>query len=383
MAVSTFFIPPVNKIGMGCMTEAIELMKNYGYRQALIVTDRVLNEIGVVGEVQNLLAEAGIKSAIYDGTNPNPTTINVEEGLTILRQHDCDCIISLGGGSPHDCAKGIALVAANGGDIRDYEGVDRSVKPQLPLIAINTTAGTASEMTRFCIITDVDRHIKMAIVDKNVTPILSVNDSALMAGMPEGLTAATGMDALTHAIEAYVSTAANPITDACALKAVTMISDYLRRAVANGNDMEARENMAYAQFLAGMAFNNASLGYVHAMAHQLGGFYDLPHGVCNAVLLPHVQKFNAKVSASRLKEIAAVMGADIANLNDRQGAEACIQEISKLAKDVNIPAGLSELSVKIEDLPMLASNALKDACGFTNPIQASHEEIVAIFKAAM
>ncbi|MCE1781753.1 iron-containing alcohol dehydrogenase, partial [Enterobacter hormaechei] len=171
-------------------------------------------------------------------------------------------VISLGGGSPHDCAKGIALVAANGGDIRDYEGVDRSAKPQLPLIAINTTAGTASEMTRFCIITDIERHIKMAIVDKNVTPILSVNDPVFMAGMPKGLTAATGMDALTHAIEAYVSTAANPITDACALKAVTMISHYLRRAVADGNDMEARENMAYAQFLAGMAFNNASLGYV-------------------------------------------------------------------------------------------------------------------------
>ncbi|WP_340615587.1 L-threonine dehydrogenase [Xenorhabdus entomophaga] len=383
MAASTFFIPPVNKIGMGCMAEAVELIKNYGYRQALIVTDRVLNEIGVVRKVQALLAEVGIKSAIYDGTNPNPTTINVEEGLEILRQHHCDCVISLGGGSPHDCAKGIALVATNGGDIRDYEGVDRSAKPQLPLIAMNTTAGTASEMTRFCIITDVERHIKMAIVDKNVTPILSVNDSALMAGMPKGLTAATGMDALTHAIEAYVSTAANPITDACALKAVTMISNYLRRAVEDGNDMEARENMAYAQFLAGMAFNNASLGYVHAMAHQLGGFYDLPHGVCNAVLLPHVQRFNAKVSAARLKDIAIAMGADIANLNDQLGAEVCIQEIKSLAKDVNIPAGLSSLNVKEEDLPTLATNALKDACGFTNPIQASHEEVVAIFKAAM
>ncbi|CAM3836429.1 L-threonine dehydrogenase [Xenorhabdus thuongxuanensis] len=383
MAASTFFIPPVNKIGMGCMTEAVELMKNYGYRQALIVTDRVLNEIGVVGKVQALLADVGIKSAIYDGTKPNPTTINVGEGLEILRQHNCDCVISLGGGSPHDCAKGIALVAANGGDIRDYEGVDRSAKPQLPLIAINTTAGTASEMTRFCIITDVERHIKMAIVDKNVTPILSVNDSALMAGMPKGLTAATGMDALTHAIEAYVSTAANPITDACALKAVTMISNYLRRAVEDGHDMEARENMAYAQFLAGMAFNNASLGYVHAMAHQLGGFYDLPHGVCNAVLLPHVQRFNAKVSAARLRDIAAAMGVEVGALNDTQAAEACIHAISELAKDVNIPSGLSELNVKEEDLPILATNALKDACGFTNPIQASHEEIVAIFKAAM
>ncbi|CCW29484.1 L-threonine dehydrogenase [Xenorhabdus nematophila] len=383
MAASTFFIPPVNKIGMGCMNEAIELMRNYGYKQALIVTDRVLNEIGVVGKVQTLLKDVGIKSVVYDGTNPNPTTINVGEGLEILRQHHCDCVISLGGGSPHDCAKGIALVATNGGDIRDYEGVDRSAKPQLPLIAINTTAGTASEMTRFCIITDIERHIKMAIVDKNVTPILSVNDSALMAGMPKGLTAATGMDALTHAIEAYVSTAANPITDACALKAVTMISDYLRRAVADGNDMEARENMAYAQFLAGMAFNNASLGYVHAMAHQLGGFYDLPHGVCNAVLLPHVQRFNAKVSAVRLKEIAAAMGVEVTDFNDEKGAEACIQAISQLAADVNIPAGLSELNVKEEDLPILATNALKDACGFTNPIQASHEEIISIFKAAM
>ncbi|PHM74657.1 L-threonine dehydrogenase [Xenorhabdus kozodoii] len=383
MAASTFFIPSVNKIGTGSITESVELIKNYGYKQALIVTDRVLNAIGVVGKVQALLVDAGIKSAIYDGTNPNPTTINVEEGLEILRQHNCDCVISLGGGSPHDCAKGIALVAVNGGDIRDYEGVDRSAKPQLPLISINTTAGTASEMTRFCIITDVERHIKMAIVDKNVTPILSVNDPTLMAGMPKGLTAATGMDALTHAIEAYVSTAANPITDACALKAVTMISRYLRRAVENGNDMEARENMAYAQFLAGMAFNNASLGYVHAMAHQLGGFYDLPHGVCNAVLLPHVQRFNAKVSATRLKEIAVAMGVKVGDLNDEQGAKACIQAISELAKDVNIPSGLSALNVKEEDLPILSTNALKDACGFTNPIQASHEEIVAIFQAAM
>ncbi|MDR0219744.1 MAG: iron-containing alcohol dehydrogenase, partial [Enterobacteriaceae bacterium] len=312
MAISTFFIPSVNKIGMGCLNEAVEFVKNYDYKQALIVTDRVLNEIGVVENVQKLLADVGIQSAVYEGTNPNPTTINVEEGLAILRQHDCDFVISLGGGSPHDCAKGIALVAANGGDIRDYEGVDMSAKPQLPLVAINTTAGTASEMTRFCIITDVERHIKMAIVDKNVTPILSVNDPSLMIGMPKGLTAATGMDALTHAIEAYVSTAANPITDACALKAVNMISHYLRRAVEDGSDVEARENMAYAQFLAGMAFNNASLGYVHAMAHQLGGFYNLPHGVCNAVLLPHVQRFNAKVAAPRLKEIAAAMGADVA-----------------------------------------------------------------------
>lgn len=293
MAASTFYIPSVNIIGADSLKDAMNAMAEYGFRRTLIVTDSVLTKLGMAGDIQKALQEQDIFSVIFDGTHPNPTTINVADGLKILKDNDCDSVISLGGGSPHDCAKGIALVAANGGDIRDYEGVDRSAKPQLPMIAINTTAGTASEMTRFCIITDVDRHIKMAIVDKHVTPLLSVNDSSLMIGMPKSLTAATGMDALTHAIEAYVSVAATPITDACALKAVTMISDNLSIAVESGGNVHAREAMAYAQFLAGMAFNNASLGYVHAMAHQLGGFYDLPHGVCNAVLLPHVQVFNS------------------------------------------------------------------------------------------
>ncbi|CAI1096124.1 L-threonine dehydrogenase [Serratia quinivorans] len=383
MAASTFFIPSVNMIGSGCLNEAANTMKQQGLRHALIVTDKVLNNIGVVAQVQQLLAAQQIESCVYDGTHPNPTTLNVKQGLALLQEHRCDCVVSLGGGSPHDCAKGIALVATNGGEIKDYEGVDRSAKPQLPMIAINTTAGTASEMTRFCIITDEARHIKMAIVDKHVTPILSVNDPHLMAGMPKGLTAATGMDALTHAIEAYVSSAANPITDACALKAVTMIAESLRDAVADGSNMQARENMAYAQFLAGMAFNNASLGYVHAMAHQLGGFYDLPHGVCNAVLLPHVQEFNARVCAPRLKDIAVAMGLEVKHLNDPQGAAACIAAIRLLAKDVGIPAGLLDLKVKEQDFDTLAANALKDACGFTNPIQATHEQIVAIFRAAM
>ncbi|BCA37642.1 L-threonine dehydrogenase [Kluyvera ascorbata] len=383
MAASTFFIPSVNVIGNGALNDAMNTMKEYGYRRALIVTDAVLNKLGVAGNIQKRLQEFDILSVVFDGTHPNPTTVNVEEGLEMLRANDCDCVISLGGGSPHDCAKGIALVASNGGDIRDYEGVDRSAKPQLPMIAINTTAGTASEMTRFCIITDVTRHIKMAIVDKHVTPVLSVNDSSLMEGMPKGLTAATGMDALTHAIEAYVSIAATPITDACALKAITMIVENLPTAVENGSNSEAREAMAYAQFLAGMAFNNASLGYVHAMAHQLGGFYDLPHGVCNAVLLPHVQVFNSKVAAARLRDCAKAMNIDVSAMNDEQGAAACVDAIRKLARQVNIPAGLRDLNVKEEDIPVLATNALKDACGFTNPIQATHEEIMAIFRAAM
>lgn len=383
MTTATFYIPSVNIIGTNGLDDALDAMRGYGWHSALIVTDAMLNKLGMVEKVQRKLATRDIKSVVFDGTHPNPTTANVEAGLALLNQHRCDCVISLGGGSPHDCAKGIALVAANGGNIRDYEGVDRSAKPQVPMIAINTTAGTASEMTRFCIITDESRHVKMAIVDKHVTPVLSVNDPSLMVGMPASLTAATGMDALTHAIEAYVSTAATPITDACALKAITMISENLTHAVEQGNNMLAREAMAYAQFLAGMAFNNASLGYVHAMAHQLGGFYDLPHGVCNAILLPHVQRFNSSLAASRLRDCAQALGCDVAGLSAKEGAALCIEAIQALARQVRIPAGLRELNVKEDDIPVLATNALKDACGLTNPVQATHEEIMAIFHAAM
>lgn len=378
-----FFIPSVNVLGQGAVDDAIGDIKTLGFKHALIVTDKPLVKIGLVGEVAEKLGQNGITSTIYDGVQPNPTVANVEAGLALLKTNECDFVISLGGGSPHDCAKGIALVATNGGSIKDYEGLDRSAKPQLPLVAINTTAGTASEMTRFCIITDEVRHIKMAIVDKHTTPLLSVNDPELMLKKPASLTAATGMDALTHAIEAYVSIAANPITDACAIKAIELIQANLVNAVENGQDINAREQMAYAQFLAGMAFNNASLGYVHAMAHQLGGFYDLPHGVCNALLLPHVQEYNAQIVPDRLKDIAKAMGVDVSAMTDEQGASAAIAAIKKLSVAVKIPENLTLLGVKAEDIPTLAENALKDACGFTNPKQATHGEICQIFTNAL
>lgn len=380
---TTFFMPSLNLMGEGCIDEAINYIKSQGFKQGLIVSDTVLNEIGVVKNFTDLLDNVAVKSVVFDRAQPNPTVGNVNDGLALLAQHQCDFVVSLGGGSPHDCAKGIALVATNGGKVSDYEGVDQSAKPQLPLIAINTTAGTASEMTRFAIITDEVRHVKMAIVDKHTTPVLSVNDPSLMIGMPQSLTAATGMDALTHAVEAYVSTAATPITDAVALKAIELIQAYLPTAVSNGEDIQAREKMAYAQFMAGMAFNNASLGYVHAMAHQLGGFYDLPHGVCNAVLLPHVQRYNGQVAPERLSHIAAAMGVDTQGLSAQQGAEAAIAAIESLSQAVGIPKGLAALNVNVEDIPVLADNALKDVCGLTNPKQASHEEICAIFQDAM
>ncbi|QZA78419.1 L-threonine dehydrogenase [Deefgea tanakiae] len=383
MTTTAFFIPSVNLMGAGCLVDAAKTIQSYGFKKALLVTDAPLVKIGVVQRVTDLLSSQGVASVVFDGVHPNPTTANVAAGLALLQANGCDCVISLGGGSPHDCAKGIALVAVNGGEIKDYEGLDRSAKPQLPLIAINTTAGTASEMTRFCIITDESRHVKMAIVDKHTTPILSVNDPDLMLLKPAGLTAATGMDALTHAVEAYVSTAATPITDACALKAVEIISQSLRQAVSHGDDIAAREQMAYAQFLAGMAFNNASLGYVHAMAHQLGGFYDLPHGVCNAILLPHVQAYNKQVSAKRLGDIARAMGETTAGLSDDAAADVCLAAIRKLSVDVGIPTGVAQLGAKEEDIPTLATNALKDACGLTNPKQPTFDEVCAIYRAAM
>ncbi|MCL2913299.1 L-threonine dehydrogenase [Shewanella corallii] len=378
-----FFIPSVNTLGQGALDDAINDINALGFKHALIVTDKPLVDIGLAGELIEKLGAGGVQSTLFDGVQPNPTVGNVEAGLALLKANACDFVISFGGGSPHDCAKGIALVATNGGSIKDYEGVDQSAKPQMPLVAINTTAGTASEMTRFCIITDEERHIKMAIVDKHTTPILSVNDPELMLKKPASLTAATGMDALTHAIEAYVSVAANPITDACAIKAIELIHQHLEHAVKDGSNINAREQMAYAQFLAGMAFNNASLGYVHAMAHQLGGLYDLPHGVCNALLLPYVQEYNAQVAAGRLKDVAKAMGVDVAQMSDEQGAEAGITAIKTLADSINIPASLTELGVKEADIPLLAENALKDACGLTNPKQATHEEICQIFKNAL
>lgn len=379
----SFFMPNVSLMGPGCADSIPAEIKSRGYQKGLIVCGKRSATSKELKGIMESLEANGIEYVLYPGSQPNPTVKNVMDGVKLLKETNCDFVISYGGGSPHDCAKGVALVSANGGNIKDYEGVNKSAKPQVPLISINTTAGTASEMTIFCIITDEERHVKMAIVDKHVTPVLAVNDPNLMVSMPASLTAATGMDALTHAVEAYVSIAATPVTDACAQKAIELISDYLRDAVNDGNDMQARDKMAYAEFLAGMAFNNASLGYVHAIAHQLGGFYNLPHGVCNAILLPEVQVFNAQVAKSRLKDIAKYMGVDVSTMSDDEGADACIAAIRKLSSDVNIPAGFKELGVKEEDFDILAENALKDACGLTNPIVATHKDVKDILAKAM
>ena len=377
-----YFLPTRNVFGEGAVQEAGDLVKSLGAKKCLIVTDRYLGQIGMADRVQGILKKAGIEACIFAGAEPNPTDKNVEAGARFYQENERNSIISLGGGSSHDCAKGIGLVAANGGQIADFEGVDKSSKPMIPLMAINTTAGTASEITRFCIITDTSRKVKMAIVDWRVTPQIAINDPELMKDMPPSLTASTGMDALTHAIEAYVSTDANPLTDAAAIMAIKMIAHYLPKAVANGNYMKARDKMAYAQYLAGIAFNNASLGYVHAMAHQLGGFYNLPHGVCNAILLPYVESYNLIGNMNRFRDVAQAMGVQVEGISVTCAAEKAIEAIKKLSRQLEIPTDLKQLGVREEDFGIMADNAKKDVCQLTNPRTATREQVIEIYRQA-
>ena len=384
-----YFIPSVTLIGIGAAKQIPDKIKALGGSKPLIVTDKGITGAGITKQITDLLDAADMKYVVYDETIPNPTDKNVHDGVDIYKKEKCDSLITLGGGSSHDCGKGVGLVVANGGKIHDYEGVDKSSKPMPPYLAVNTTAGTASEMTRFCIITDLSRHVKMVIVDWRVTPGIAVDDPLLMVGMPPALTAATGMDALTHAVEAYVSTIDNPMTDSAAEKAIELIAKYLRPAVANGQDIEAREGMCFAQYLAGMAFNNASLGHVHAMAHQLGGFYDLPHGECNAILLPHVERFNLIAKMDRFVKIAELMGENTAGLAPRDAAELALVAIKKLSADIGIPAGLVELGkrygkdVKASDIDTMVANAQKDACGLANPRCPKDADVKAIYTAAL
>lgn len=384
-APSAFFMPPVSFIGAGALKMAAPKIKFSSFKKPLIVTDKGIRKAGLLEPVlETLKKEADITDyVLFDDVKPNPTVSNVNCGLELLTKNGCDSILSLGGGSPQDCAKGIALVKTNGGKIEDYEGLDLATKPQYPLIAVNTTAGTASELTRFAVITDEKRHVKMVITTDMITPLIAVNDAELMFKQPKALTAATGMDALTHAVEAYVSKFASPVTDACALQAIRLIRKHLPTATKNGTDVEAREGMSYAEYLAGMAFNSAGLGYVHAMAHQMGAVYDLPHGVCNAILLPHVEAYNKPVAAKRLCDVGEALGVDMQGKDANAGADAAVAAIRKLSKEVEIPSGFKQLGAKEEDLPKLADMALKDICALFNPRDGTKEEVIQIYKNAL
>ncbi|WP_438491807.1 iron-containing alcohol dehydrogenase [Paenibacillus sp. IHBB 3054] len=380
MSTHVYYVPSINIMGKGCLKEIGPYIQELNLQKALVVTDKFLVKSGIAGKLLAVLDEAGINYVVYDEVKPNPTCKNVHDGVDFLKQHECEYLVSIGGGSPQDTAKAIGIVATNGGHIAEYEGVHKSQHKSLPIIAVNTTAGTSSEVTINYVITDEERKVKMVMVDKNSIATISVNDPELMVDKPASLTAATGMDALTHAIEALVTPGAYPVTDATALAAVELIFANLARTVKDGHDIEAREQMVYAIFLGGLAFNNAGLGYVHAMAHQLGGVYDLPHGVCNAMLLPYVEEENAKYVPEKFRSIAKAIGLQVNGKSDKECADFVIESIKALSKEVGIPAKLSELGVDEVDLDLLAENAMKDACAPGNPFIPTKEEVIALFR---
>lgn len=375
-----YYLPSKNLLGRGCINDLADEIKEFGFKKALVVTDKALLANGTVKKVTGHLDQINVDYVIYDEVKPNPTCEQVHKGEELLKKEGCDFILSVGGGSPEDCASAISIIAANGGDIRDYEGVHKSKKPGFPTIAVNTTAGTSAELTINYVITDEDRGIKMVCVDKNSLALISVNDPELMAEKPADLTAATGMDALTHAIETIVTPGASAVTDATALEAIKLIFDYLPAAVKNGKDIDAREQMTYACFLAGMAFSNAGLGFVHAMAHQLGGVYDLPHGVCNAMLLPVVERENARYAPKKFRLIAEKLGFETAGRTDEECSAFVLGETMLLSEEVGIPKSLRELGVENPDLELLAENALKDACAPCNPFVPTKEQTIEMYK---
>ncbi|MBU3102558.1 iron-containing alcohol dehydrogenase [Clostridium gasigenes] len=384
MRMYDYLVPSVNFMGAGCVKLVGERCEILGGKKALIVTDKFLRSMegGAVELTVKSLTESGIEVAYYDGVEPNPKDTNVADGLKVYQTENCDMIVTVGGGSSHDCGKGIGIAATHEGDLYEYAGIETLTVALPPIVAVNTTAGTASEITRHCVITNTKTKVKYVIVSWRNLPLVSFNDPMLMVKKPAGLTAATGMDALTHAIEAYVSIDANPVTDAAAIQAIKLISNNLRQAVAFGENLVARENMAYGSFLAGMAFNNANLGYVHAMAHQLGGLYDMPHGVANAMLLPHVERYNLISNPAKFADIADFMGENIAGLSVMEAAEKSIDAMFKLSKEIGIPSSLKEMGIKEEDFAYMAKMALKDGNSFSNPRKGNEKEIMQIFKAA-
>lgn len=377
-------MPGINLIHRGALKDVGTWARRLGGTKGLIVAS-----MGSYGESQGqlvveVLAQSGIGAAIYAGAGPNPTDAMVARGVAEYRDQGCDFLIAIGGGSAMDCAKGIGLIASNGGSVADYAGVDKSTKDLPPFIAVNTTAGTGSEVTSVAVLTDSATHRKMMVVDWRLTADVSVNDPELMLSMPPELTASTGMDALSHAIEAYLATNATALTDSLAYESIVLVFKWLPLAFSDGKNVAAREGMCNAAFLAGLAFNNSGLGYVHALSHPLTGKYGLPHGLLNAVLLPTVMRWNAMQTGPRMARIAVAMGAGHPWRTDRENAEKAIAGVVDLNRRLRMPSGLAALGVKEADIPVLAEAALEEIVAKTNPRQvASAEQMQGLYRDAM
>ncbi|WP_278995474.1 lactaldehyde reductase [Alistipes finegoldii] len=384
MAVNRIILNETSYFGAGARRMLADEFRGRGYVRAFVVTDKDLIRFGVAGKVTGVLDEAGIAYEIFSDLKPNPTVKNVQAGVEAFRRSGADAIVAIGGGSAMDTAKAVGIIVANPafGDVVSLEGMAPTANRSVPVFALPTTAGTAAEVTINYVITDEANTKKMVCVDPKDIPAVAIIDAELMAAMPRGLTAATGMDALTHAIEGYITKGAWTLTDMFELKAVELIARWLPAAVENGADTEAREGMAVAQYIAGMGFSNVGLGLVHGMAHPLGAFYDIPHGVANALLLPYVMQYNMKSSLVKFGDVARAMGVDTAGMDTRQAAQAAVDAVRTLAVRVGIPQRLSSLGVREEDLPRLAASALADVCTPGNPRDTSAEEILALYREA-
>lgn len=384
MAVNRIILNETSYFGAGARRMLADEFRGRGYVRAFVVTDKDLIRFGVAGKVTGVLDEAGIAYEIFSDLKPNPTVKNVQAGVEAFRRSGADAIVAIGGGSAMDTAKAVGIIVANPafGDVVSLEGTAPTANRSVPVFALPTTAGTAAEVTINYVITDEANTKKMVCVDPKDIPAVAIIDAELMAAMSRGLTAATGMDALTHAIEGYVTKGAWTLTDMFELKAVELIARWLPAAVENGADTEAREGMAVAQYIAGMGFSNVGLGLVHGMAHPLGAFYDIPHGVANALLLPYVMQYNMESSLVKFGDVARAMGVDTAGMGTRQAAQAAVDAVRALAVRVGIPQRLSSLGVREEDLPRLAASALADVCTPGNPRDTSAEEILALYREA-
>ena len=382
-----FVLNETSYFGKGAREELAGEIQKRGFKKVFLVSDKSLVEAGVTAKVEEILNKANIPYDLYDEIKPNPTIKNVIDGVKACKKSKADLIVAVGGGSSIDTAKGISIVMTNPdrSDIKSLNGASNTVNRGMPIIALPTTAGTAAEVTINYVITDEEAEIKMVCVDPNDIPILAIIDSELMASMPKSLAAATGMDALTHAVEGYITKAHNEMSDMFHMKAIKMIFKYLASAV-NNKDDEAIEMMGMAQYIAGMGFSNVGLGIVHSMAHQLGAVYDTPHGIANAMLLPTVMRFNGEdaATAQRFREILINIGRpDAANLNDQDVINTFVWMISELSKAVGINTTIKDYGAKEEDFEMLAQKAMNDPCKPGNPREVTKEDFIELYRKAM
>ena len=382
--MARFILNETSYFGAGCRSELATEIKARGFKKALVVTDKDLVKFGVFDMVKKVLDDNKIEYALFDDVKANPTVKNVKDGLKAFRDAKADCLVAIGGGSVIDTTKAIGIIIENPAfeDVVSLEGVAATTKKCVPTIALPTTAGTAAETTINYVIIDEDTHRKMVCVDVHDIPDVAIIDAELMASMPKGLTAATGMDALTHAIESYITPGAWEMSDMMEYKAIELIATHLRNAVANGKDMAAREGMALGQYIAGMGFSNVGLGIAHSMAHPLSARFDVPHGVACAMLLPTVMAYNAEsASKPKYRGIAKAMGVEgVDKMSDDEAAKAAIDAVQKLSDDVNIPKAISQFGITEKDLDQLSKDAFADVCTGGNPRPTSVEEIKKLYE---